>query len=92
MNKSEFIEKIVNDMDVTKAQATEFVDTFIKNVVDAMKDGDSVKLIGFGNFEVKVRGARKSRNPRTGETVDVPETKVPSFKVSPALKKEIKES
>ncbi len=92
MNKNEFVEKIASEMEVTKVQANAFVDTFINTITDALKAGDSVRFTGFGNFEVKVRGARKSRNPRTGETVDVPETKVPGFKVSSTLKKEIKES
>jgi DNA-binding protein HU-beta len=86
MNKSELIDAVANSADMTKADATKAVDAFIGVVTDALKEDDQVTLVGFGTFLVRQREARSGRNPRTGETIQIKASKVPSFKAGKALK------
>lgn len=86
MNKSELIDAVANAADMTKADATKAVDAFIGVVTDALKEDDQVTLVGFGTFLVRQREARSGRNPRTGETIQIKASKVPSFKAGKALK------
>lgn len=86
MNKSELIDAVANAADMTKADATKAVDAFIGVVTDALKEDDQVTLVGFGTFLVRQREARSGRNPRTGETIQIAASKVPSFKAGKALK------
>ncbi len=58
--------------------------------MDSLKQGDKVQLIGFGNFEVRERAARKGRNPQTGNEIEIPASKVPAFKAGKALKDNVK--
>ena len=59
-------------------------------VTEALADGEKVALVGFGTFEVKERAARTGKNPRTGEAIEIPASKVPSFKAGAALKNAVK--
>jgi DNA-binding protein HU-beta len=86
MNKSELIDAVANAADMTKADATKAVDAFIGVVTGALKEDDQVTLVGFGTFLVRQREARSGRNPRTGETIQIAASKVPSFKAGKALK------
>jgi DNA-binding protein HU-beta len=86
MNKSELIDAVANAADMTKADATKAVDAFIGVVTNALKEDDQVTLVGFGTFLVRQREARSGRNPRTGETIQIKASKVPSFKAGKALK------
>ena len=86
MNKSELIDAVANAADMTKADATKAVDAFIGVVTNALKEDDQVTLVGFGTFLVRQREARSGRNPRTGETIQIAASKVPSFKAGKALK------
>jgi DNA-binding protein HU-beta len=86
MNKSELIDAVANAADMTKADATKAVDAFIGVVTGALKEDDQVTLVGFGTFLVRQREARSGRNPRTGETIQIKASKVPSFKAGKALK------
>ena len=86
MNKSELIYAVANAADMTKADATKAVDAFIGVVTNALKEDDQVTLVGFGTFLVRQREARSGRNPRTGETIQIKASKVPSFKAGKALK------
>jgi len=86
MNKSELIDAVATQADMTKADATKAVDAFIGVVTDALKGEDQVTLVGFGTFLVRQREARSGRNPRTGETIQIAASKVPSFKAGKALK------
>ena len=58
----------------------------LKLLKDALKEGDSVALVGFGTFEVKERAERKGRNPQTGEEITIKAAKIPSFKAGKSLK------
>lgn len=86
MNKSQLIEKIAEGADVSKASAGRALDSFIESVTGALKDGDSVALVGFGTFSVRDRAARTGRNPQTGATIEIAAAKIPSFKAGKALK------
>lgn len=86
MNKAELIEAVADGADISKADATRAVDTVINQITDTLKNGDQVALVGFGTFSVKDRAARTGRNPRTGDPIDIPASKVPGFKAGKALK------
>ncbi|ABM61386.1 HU family DNA-binding protein [Halorhodospira halophila] len=86
MNKSELIEAVADSADLSKAAAARAVDAMVESVTDALREGDQVTLVGFGTFTVRERAARTGRNPRTGESIDIPASKVPGFKPGKALK------
>lgn len=80
MNKGDLINKIADNANLTKAQATEALNTVLDAVGAALKDGDKVTLVGFGTFSVSHREARSGRNPRTGENIEIPAKNVVKFK------------
>ncbi len=86
MNKSELIEAITTEADVSKAAAGRALDAVIAAVTGALKDGESVSLVGFGTFSVKARAARTGRNPQTGAAIQIAAANIPSFKAGKALK------
>ena len=86
MNKAELIDAVAEGADISKADATRAVDTVVDQITKALKKGDQVTLVGFGTFAVKDRAARTGRNPRTGEALNIPASKVPGFKAGKALK------
>ncbi|HAJ69820.1 MAG: HU family DNA-binding protein [Alkalibacterium sp.] len=89
-NKAELIEKVASSADLTKKDATAAVEAVFDSIKDTLADGEKVQIIGFGNFEVRDRAARKGRNPQTGEEIQIPATKVPAFKAGKALKDAVK--
>ena len=86
MNKSELIDHIAEQADISKAAATRSLDALIGAVTDTLKKSGSVTLVGFGTFSTSERAARTGRNPRTGESIDITSAKVPKFKPGKALK------
>lgn len=86
MNKSELIEKVAASADIPKAVAGRALDAVLETVTQALKEGDSVVLVGFGTFAVKERAARTGRNPQTGAEIQIAAATVPSFKPGKALK------
>ncbi len=86
MNKSELIDAIAKDADLTKVEAGRALDAMTAAITKALKNGDTVALVGFGTFSVKKRAARTGRNPRTGETIQIKASSVPSFKAGKTLK------
>jgi len=86
VNKSELIEAITADADLSKAAAGRALDAVIGAVKGALKDGESVSLVGFGTFSVKARAARTGRNPQTGAAIQIAAANIPSFKAGKALK------
>lgn len=90
LNKSELIAKVAEKTELTKKDASKAVDAVFASISESLQDGDKVQVIGFGNFEVRERAARKGRNPQTGEEIDIPASKVPAFKPGKALKEGIK--
>ncbi|AAU23941.1 non-specific DNA-binding protein Hbs [Bacillus sp. GM2] len=86
MNKTELINAVAEASELSKKDATKAVDSVFDTILDALKNGEKIQLIGFGNFEVRERSARKGRNPQTGEEIEIPASKVPAFKPGKALK------
>jgi integration host factor subunit beta len=89
VTKSDIVEEITKKTGLNKKEAFVVVDLVIEDIKKALSEGDKVELRGFGSFKVKERNQRKARNPRTGETVNVPAKLVPYFKVSKALKEKV---
>jgi DNA-binding protein HU-beta len=90
MTKAELIEKIAAKAKISKKAANVAIDTFVSATTNALKKGERVALVGFGTFSVAKRKARTARNPRTGETINVPARRAPKFKAGRELKKAIR--
>lgn len=90
MNKLEFVAKIAEKSGLTKADAEKALDAFTAVVPEVLKAGDDIRLVGFGNFEVKTRGERTGRNPKTGEKITIAASKTVGFKAGKALKEAVK--
>lgn len=88
MNKGDLVNEVAKVVK-TKKEAQEAVDTVFASIMDAMKKGDSVTLIGFGTFKVTKREARKGRNPRTGKEMTIKAKNVPKFVPGKALKEAV---
>ncbi|MBR3791528.1 MAG: HU family DNA-binding protein [Clostridia bacterium] len=86
MNKTELIAAVAEQAAITKKDAEKALSAVIDSITNAMAEGDKVQLVGFGTFEVRARDARKGKNPRTGEIINIPASKVPAFKAGKALK------
>lgn len=86
MNKSELIDHIAEQADISKAAAARALEALLGGVTDALAKGDSVTLVGFGTFAVSSREERSGRNPRTGETITIASSKVPKFRPGKALR------
>ena len=86
MNKSELIEAIAQEADISKAAAGKALDGMVAAVTEALKSGDTVTLVGFGTFYVGERAERKGRNPKTGEEITIAAAKSPKFRAGKALK------
>lgn len=77
-NKAELIERVAGKTNLTKKDVTASVDALFEVIQEALKDGEKVQVIGFGNFEVRDRAARKGRNPQTGEEIQIEASKIPA--------------
>jgi DNA-binding protein HU-beta len=86
VNKSELIDQIAKEADISKAAAGRALDAATGAIAKALKKGDLVTLIGFGTFYVGERAARSGRNPRTGATINISAAKSPKFRAGKALK------
>ncbi|MBC8079528.1 MAG: HU family DNA-binding protein [Gorillibacterium sp.] len=86
MNKTDLITKVAEASELSKKDATKAVEAVFEVITEALQGGDKVQLVGFGNFEVRERSARKGRNPQTGAEIDIEASKVASFKAGKTLK------
>ena len=86
MNKNELIEAVAEGTGLAKSDAARAVEAVLGTVTETLQKGDQVALSGFGTFVVKERAARTGRNPRTGESIAIPASRVPAFKAGKALK------
>jgi len=89
VTKADIIDNIANATGLTKVETEAVVDGFLATVSQALREGESIEIRGFGSFKVKQRKARKARNPRTGEEVFVEAHYVPVFKVSRELRSSV---
>ena len=92
MNKSDLIDAVAGDADLSKASAGRAVDAVLDGISGALGNGDSVSLVGFATFSVRHRAAREGRNPQTGAAMHIPASKVPGFKAGKGLKDKVKHS
>lgn len=86
MNKSELIAEVAAKADITKKDAEAAVNAVVASITEELKKGEKVQLVGFGTFEVRQRGARIGRDPRTNKEIKIPASKAPAFKAGKALK------
>ena len=86
MNKSELIEAMAAEAQLTKKDAEAALNAYTKVLTDALVKGDKISLVGFGTYEVRDRAAREGKNPKTGEAITIAASKVPAFKPGKALK------
>ncbi len=86
MNKNEFIDRVADYAGMSKAEAGRAVDAVFDAITDALKNGDDVRLVGFGTFAAAKRAAREGRNPRTGETIQIAASIQPKFTAGKGLK------
>ena len=88
MNKATLITKIAEQTGLNKKQAEAAANAFTDTILEALKEGDKVQLIGFGTFEVKERAARVGHKPGTGETIEIAAKKTPVFRAGKGFKDE----
>jgi integration host factor beta subunit len=86
MTKANLVDSVVEATGLPKKDVAMIVDGFLESISKALEKGEHVEIRGFGSFKIKQAKARTARNPRSGETVQVPEKVVPFFKVSKELK------
>ena len=86
MNKSELIDAMADSADISKAAAGRALDGFIDAITKAVKNNDTVSIVGFGTFLLRERAARTGRNPKTGKTIEIAASKAPAFKAGKGFK------
>ena len=86
MNKTELIAAVAEKASISKKDADSAVNAVIDTIVEALAAEEKVQLVGFGTFEVRSRGARQGRDPRTSSPITIPASKVPAFKAGKAFK------
>lgn len=90
MNKADIITKVHETLNTTKADAERAVECVIESITNSLKSGQEVSIAGLGIFSAKMREARTARNPRTGESIEVPAMRVPKFRAAKGLKDAVK--
>ncbi len=86
MNKNDLVSAVSSSAGLSRADASRVVDSVFDNITRSLQGGNEVRLVGFGTFSVAQRKATTGRNPRTGETIQIPARKQPKFKAGKALK------
>jgi DNA-binding protein HU-beta len=89
MNKGELIKSVVEKTNLTKKEVDLILTTILETIVDSVSAGDKVTLVGFGSFEARERKGRQGRNPRTGEKIEIPPSRLPTFSVGKFFKKRV---
>ncbi len=86
MNRNELVDTVASKSELRKSEASRAVDAVFDAIVEALKGGDEVRLVGFGTFSVAARAASEGRNPRTGEKIKIAASKQPKFKPGKGLR------
>jgi len=89
VNKTELVALVAQKAQMSKESAAEAVDATFDSIESALRSGDTVRIVGFGNFQVAHRKASNGRNPRTGEPIQIPASNIPKFKAGKALKEAV---
>ena len=87
MNKADLVNSISEKTGLTKSKTNEVVDALVSSITESLKNGEKVTLVGFGTFATTKKEARKGRNPKTGETIEIPSKTVAKFKAGATLAK-----
>ena len=90
MNKSQLIDNVAAQADISKAAAGRAIDAMIESISESLAKDESVTLVGFGTFSVRERAARTGRNPQTGAVIQIAASKLPAFKAGKLLKDALK--
>jgi DNA-binding protein HU-beta len=86
VNKAELIDAVAADTGLAKSDASKAAESIFNNIGSQLRSGNSVSIVGFGQFAVSDRAARTGRNPRTGEVIAIPASRAPKFKAGKQLK------
>ena len=89
MNKTELIAEVANKAGLSRKDAEKALGAVVETITEAVVKGDKVQLVGFGAFDVKERGVRMGRNPKTKKEIEIPASRVPQFKAGKALKEAV---
>ena len=89
LTKADLAEALFQELGLNKREAKDFVELFFEKIGEALGHGDTVKLSGFGNFDIRRKGRRPGRNPKTGEAVPIAERRVVTFRASHKLKERV---
>jgi DNA-binding protein HU-beta len=89
MNKTELIDHVADKASLTKTQMQAALTALLETITKVVADGDKVTLIGFGTFEAKERSAREGRNPQTGNTIQIPAARVPTFSAGKSFREAV---
>ncbi|MEM6423760.1 MAG: HU family DNA-binding protein [Cyanobacteria bacterium P01_H01_bin.119] len=89
MNKGELVDKVAEKASVTKKEADAVITAAVESIMEAVSDGEKVTLVGFGSFERRERKEREGRNPKTGDTMVIPATRVPAFSAGKLFKEKV---
>ncbi len=92
MTKAELVEDVARAAELTKKDAERLVELVFESIIETLNQGEKIELRGFGSFRVRGRSARRGRNPKTGDPVDIPAKRVPYFKPGKELKELINDS
>jgi integration host factor subunit beta len=91
MTKADLVERVAKEADMTKKDAEQLVEIIFDSIIASLNKGEKIELRGFGSFRVRQRNARKGRNPKTGDSVNIPAKRVAYFKPGKELKEVINE-
>ncbi len=89
MNKAELIAEVAAKAGLSKKDSEKAVNAALDTITASLENGEKVQLVGFGVFDVKARGTRMGRNPKTKEEIEIPASRVPQFKAGKALKEAV---
>ena len=92
MTKADLVDDVANAAELTKKDAERLVEIVFESIIESLNQGEKIELRGFGSFRVRERGARRGRNPKTGDPVSIPAKRVPYFKPGKELKELINET
>ncbi len=92
MTKADLVDDVANAAELTKKDAERLVEIVFETIIESLNKGEKIELRGFGSFRVRGRGARRGRNPKTGEPVSIPAKRIPYFKAGKDLKQLINQN
>ena len=91
LTKADLSETLFNEVGLNKTEAKEMVEAFFEEIKSSLENGDSVKLSGFGNFDLRTKAERPGRNPKTGKEIPIKARRVVTFHASQKLKTSVEE-